>query len=330
MAFAECHSRDQRERRGAKKEAGVAETCVVKLPANREVGIWQMVDDLELRKAQVHSSMPASYVEFVRRLWLAQEKESQYTWSHEAVIATRPLFLKLLASARLAAELCRVYETPVGPRIAEALAGQAVHLPGLWESEDKRTKEEKAAWYKRLRRTIKALSALLGQDRSVPDDYETTRRLPPLAFENVFSEPLLARSWNGWVGRQVPNLEGVRLRLSLYQLDAILRAFDKPLAKGIETINKFRTHAVDDPVLMHMGQITKGTPWIRHAALILDQSIDQFAADFTQFKRKVSRDRLVSAFVMAIYPNTMEEVASSQAINRICGSRRKSITRSVG
>lgn len=80
--------------------------------------------------------MPASYVEFVRRLWLAQEKESRHTWSRESVLASRPVFLQLLASERLATELRRVYQTSVGPQITEALTGQAVHVPSLWESED--------------------------------------------------------------------------------------------------------------------------------------------------------------------------------------------------
>jgi hypothetical protein len=284
-----------------------------------------MIDDLELSEAQVHSSMPASYVEFVRQLWRTQEKESRHTWSREDVLARRSIFLNLLASEKLAPVLRCVYETPVGPQIAEALTIQAVHVPGLWMSEDKRTKEEKAAQFDKLRMAIKEVSELLDQDRSVPDEGDTTRRSSskvdaiahrpiPAAFQNIYSRPFSVRHWNGSRGPQ--------LRLSLYQLHAILRAFDKPLAQAIESINKFRTHAVDDPVLMHIGQIGKGTAWIRYAALLLDQSVDRFAADFTQFKRKLSRDKLVSAFVMGLYPNTVEEVADSKAINRICRSRR--------
>jgi hypothetical protein len=312
-----------------------------------------MIDDLELSEAQVHSSMPASYVEFVRRLWRAQEKESQYTWSHKDVLARRPVFLQLLVSQRLAMELRRVYETPVGPQIAEALTSQAVWVPELWMGEDKRTKEEKVAQVKQLRSATKTVVALLDKDRSAPneqDERDPTERVAagdrrvkrssskvdaiahrpiPAAFENIYSKSFSVRHWNGWMGPQLPDLTGIRLRLSLYQLHEILRAFDKPLAEAIENINKFRTHAVDDPILMHMGQITKGTPWIRHAALLLDQSVDRFAADFTQFKRKLSRDRLVSAFVMAIYyPKEEKEVVSCKAINRICHSRRKLITRS--
>jgi len=118
--------------------------------------------------------------------------------------------------------------------------------------------------------------------------------------------------------------------LSLYEVHDALRACDKPLRQLIDNINKFRTHAADDPILRHMGQVTKGTPWIRHAALILDQSIDRFAADFTQFKRKLSRDRLVSAFVMAIYyPKEKKEVVSYKAINRICRLRREPDLRAV-
>ena len=79
-----------------------------------------MADDLELGEAQAHASMPPSFVEFVRQLWREQEKESQYTWSRKDVLARRPVFSKLLASETLATELCRVYETPVGPQIAEA------------------------------------------------------------------------------------------------------------------------------------------------------------------------------------------------------------------
>ena len=136
-------------------------------------------------------------------------------------------------------------------------------------------------------------------------------------------------SWNGSIPPRKPDLKGMRLRLSLYQLHEILRAFDKPLGQAIENINKFRTHAVDDQIVMHMGQVPKGIAWIRHAALLLDQSIDRFSCDFTQFKRKLSRDKLVSVFVMAIYPNIREETADYKAINRICVSRRKSIRNSV-
>jgi hypothetical protein len=292
-----------------------------------------MTQNLELDEAPVQP-MPASYVEFVRQLWREQEKESRHTLLRKDVLARRPVFLNLLASATLATELRRVYETPIGPKIAVALTDQAVCVPGLWLSEDKRTKEEKVAQFDKLRTVIREVSALLDQDRSMPDEEDTTRlssskvdaiahRPVPAAFENIYSRPFSVRHWNGWKGLQLPDLKGTRLRLSLYQLHAILRAFDQPLAEALENINEFRTHAIDDPVLMHIGQIGKGIPKIRYAALLLDQSIDRFAAAFTQYKRKLSRDKLVSAFVMAIYPNTIEEVANFKAINRICHSRRQ-------
>jgi hypothetical protein len=71
-----------------------------------------MTDNLQLDEAKVASSMPASYVDFVRQLWRTQEKESRYTWGRELEIARRPVFLRLLASDELGAELRRVYETP--------------------------------------------------------------------------------------------------------------------------------------------------------------------------------------------------------------------------
>jgi len=308
-----------------------------------------MIENLELGETLAHPSMPASYVEFVRQLWRTQTNESQNTFGRELVAARRRVFLRLLASERLGKELGRIYEMPVGSKIAEALTSQAVHIPELWKSEDKRPKKEQVTQFKKLRTAIKEVSSLLDEDRRVPDEEDTTEvssgeyrqgkrsskvdarahRLVPLAFENVLSAPLLVRSWNGWIPSRKPDLKGMRLRLSLYQLHEILRAFDKPLGQAIENINKFRTHAVDDQIVMHMGQVPKGIAWIRHAALLLDQSIDRFSCDFTQFKRKLSRDKLVSVFVMAIYPNIREETADYKAINRICGSRRKSIRNSV-
>jgi hypothetical protein len=305
-----------------------------------------MSKNLELTKAQTHAAMPASYVEFVRRLWHRQLNASRYSWSHDLATARRSVFLKLLASERLGTELRRVYETPVGPQIAEALTSQAVHIPELWESEDKRTKKEKAAQFKKLRTAIKEVSALLDQDRSMPDEEDLTEpgtaRYPrgkrssskvdarahrpiPAAFENVLSEQLVVSRWN-WPPQFAKNLKGARLQLSLYQFHEILQAFDKPLRRMIENINKFRTHATDDPLLRHMGQIPKGTAWIRYAALLLDQRIDRFNNDFK--KCKLSRDKLVSAFVTAIYPNTNDESANYKAMNRICRLRRKLIANS--
>lgn len=282
-----------------------------------------MTENLTLGEAQAHPSMPAPYVEFVRQLWHTQENESQYSFSRKLVAARRPVFLDLLASERLGTELRRVYETPVGPQIAEALTNQAVYIPELWISEDKRSKKEQAAQFKKLRTAINRVSAVLDQDRTMPNEEDTTEKAAanchqskrtrlnkvdaiahrpiPAAFENVFSEPLIVRHWNGWVGPDVPDVKGLRLRLSLYQFHQILRAFDKPLGQAIENINRFRTHAVDDPVLKHMGQITKGTPRIRYAALLLDLSLDRFTDDFTKFKRKLSRDELLSGVVMAIW-----------------------------
>ena len=151
---------------------------------------------------------------------------------------------------------------------------------------------------------MKKVVALLGKDRSAPE--AANNNGPRLVFENVFSKPVL-------VGRR--NGPPTKAALSLYEIHDALQAFDKPLRQMIENINKFRTHAVDDPLLGHMGQ----------AALWLDQSIDRFAHDFTTFNRKLSRDKLVSAFVIALYgPNG--PIADYRAINRICGPRRKSIT----
>ena len=177
-------------------------------------------------------------------------------------------FSRLLASERLGTELCRAYETPVGPQIAEALTCQAVHIPELWIGEDKRTKEEKVVQIEKLRSAIKNVVALLGKDRSAP---EAANDLPHLIFENVFSKPVHVGRRNG-----PPN----KAALSLYEIQEALQAFDKPLRQMIDNINKFRTHAVDDPLLMYMGQITKGTAYIRHAALLFDQSIDRFTSEF--------------------------------------------------
>ena len=130
--------------------------------------------------------------------------------------------------------------------------------------EDKRTKKKKIAHVGKLRSAIKNVVALLGKDRSAP---AAADGLPRLIFENVFSKPVLVGRRNG-----LPT----KAALSLYEIHEALQAFDKPLRQMIENINKFRTHAVDDPLLMHMGQVTKGTPYIRYAALLLDQSIDRF------------------------------------------------------
>lgn len=263
-----------------------------------------MIESLELREAQTHPLMPASYVEFVRQLWRTQTNESQYTFSRGLVTARQLVFSRLLASERLGTELCRVYETPVGSQIAEALTCQAVHILELWKGEDRRAKEEKVAQVEKLRSAIKNVVALLGNDRSAP---EAANDLPRLIFENVFSKPVR-------VGRR--NVPPIKATLSLYEIHEALQAFDKPLRQMIENINKFRTHAVDDPLLMHVGQVTKGTAYIRHAALLLDQSIDRFTGDFTKFKRKLSRDKLVSAFVKALHEPS-GAIADYQAINRI-------------
>ena len=123
-----------------------------------------------LGEAQVHPSMPAPYVEFVRKLWHTQWKRSQHTFSHELVAARLPIFLDLLASERLGTELIRVYQTPVGAQIAETLTRQAVYIPELWKSEDKRSKKELAAQFEKLRRAINAVSSLLDQDRTIPNE----------------------------------------------------------------------------------------------------------------------------------------------------------------
>lgn len=265
-----------------------------------------MSDNLQLNEAKVAPSMPSLYVDFVRQLWRTQEKGSRHTWGRELEMARRPDFLRLLASDKLGAELRRVYETPVGPKIAEALTRQAVHIRQLWIGEDKRIKKKKVAQVENLRSAMKKVVALLGKDRSAPEAANDSARL---VFENVFSKPVL-------VGRR--NGPPTKAALSLYEIHDALQAFDKPLRQMIENINKFRTHAVDDPLLGHMGQ----------AALWLDQSIDRFAHDFTTFNRKLSRDKLVSAFVIALYgPNG--PIADYRAINRICGPRRKSITNSA-
>src|ERR1035437_1539737 len=128
-----------------------------------------MTENLTLGEAQAHPSMPAPYVEFVRQLWHTQENESQYSFSRKLVAARRPVFLDLLASERLGTELRRVYETPVGPQIAEALTNQAVYIPELWISEDKRSKKEQTAQFKKLRTAINRVSAVLDQDRTMPN-----------------------------------------------------------------------------------------------------------------------------------------------------------------
>jgi hypothetical protein len=92
-----------------------------------------MTDEPELGEVQVHASMPTQYVEFIRQLWREQEKESRYTWSRPLVLARRPVFWNLLASEKLAEELRRAYESRVGPKIAEALADQAVYIPEFLE-----------------------------------------------------------------------------------------------------------------------------------------------------------------------------------------------------
>jgi hypothetical protein len=292
-----------------------------------------MTDNTELSEAQVHPSMPATYVEFIRQLWREQEKESRNTWSRQQVLARRPVFLKLLASERLGIELQGVYKTSVGPKIAQALTSQAVHIPELWMSEDKRTKKDQVIQFKTLTTAISAIKrvvALLDQDRTIPDEEDLTQhrrttqfsskldsrahRPVPLAFDDLRSEPLALSLRGG------PK----RVRLSIYDLNRILRAFDKPINRKIENIRKFRTHAADDPVLRYMGQITKGTPQVRHAVLLLDFSIDRYASDFRELN--LSRDKLISAFVRTIYPTQDERVSTYQAVNRICSSRRKSIT----
>jgi hypothetical protein len=141
-----------------------------------------MNDNLQLDDAKVAPSMPTAYVDFVRRLWRKQEKESRYTWGRKMVMARRPVFLRLLASDELSAVFRHVYEKPVGPKIAEALTRNAVQIPQLWMGEDKWNKEEKVAQVKRLRSAINNVVALLGKDRSAPP--------PWLVFENVFSKPV--------------------------------------------------------------------------------------------------------------------------------------------
>jgi len=270
-----------------------------------------MPDNLQLDEAKVAASMPDPYVDFVRQLWRVQEKESRHTWGRKLDLARRPVFLRLLASNELGAELRRTYETPVGSKIVEALTRQAVHIQELWMGEDNRTKKKKVAQVKKLRSAIKNVVALVGEDRSAPEADHLAR----LVFENVFSKPVLVGHHNG---------SPIKVALSLYKIHEALQGFDKSLRQMIENITKFRTHAVDDPLLRQMGQVTKGTPYIRYAALLLDQSLDRFASDFRRFKRKLSRDKLVSAFVKALY-KPKPPIADYQAINRICGPRRKSI-----
>lgn len=287
-----------------------------------------MIKSLELGEA--HPLLPASYVGFVRKLWHAQESKSQHTWSRESVLARQSVFSNLLASERLGTELRRVYETPVGPKIAIALTRQAVHIPELWDSEDKRTKNEQLTQFRQLKSDLIKTLAVLDQDRAMSNRTDTTEikqrrakrsaskleaktyRPMRLAFDDLVSGPLVVGRGRG---------RAIRVSLSIYDLNRILRAFQRSIDAKIENINKFRKHAADDPVLRHMGQMTKGTPSIRYAALLLDQSIDRFSGHFT--RRNLSRDKLVSAFVMAIYPNTKEEVGSYKAINRICLQRRK-------
>jgi hypothetical protein len=220
---------------------------------------------------KAHSSMPAPYVEFVRQFWRTQEKESRHIWSRGSVLARQSVFSGLLTSERLSTELRRVYRTPVGPTITQALTCQAVHILELWLSEDKRTKKAKAAQFKKLKTAIKAVSTLLDQDCTMPDEEDATEiakrssskveaRAPrpiPLAFDNLLSEPVV-------VGRRTS--QAIRLRFSVYELNQIMRAFQKP---------------IDDS----------------------------------------------SAFVMAIYPDTKDEVADYKAINRICAPRRKLINK---
>jgi hypothetical protein len=194
--------------------------------------------------------------------------------------------------------------------------------------------EKRVAEVEKVRSAIKTVVAVLDKDRSAPsdeDEQDATGGAPgdrrakrssstldaishpviTLTFENVLSKPVLVGRSDG---------PGIGLSLSLYEVHDALRAFDKPLHQHSKNIKKFRTQAVDDPILMNMGQIVKGTAWIRYAALLLEQSVDRFAADFT---RKLSRDKLVSAFVNAICPENAEEVMSSKAINAICLPRRK-------
>jgi len=116
---------------------------------------------------EAHPSLPAPYVEFVRQLWRTQKTRSRHSWSRKPVLARKSVFSSLLASERLGTELRRVYETSVGPQIAKALTRQAVHIPRLWMSEDKRTKKEKAAQFRNIKTVIKAVSGLLDRDRSV-------------------------------------------------------------------------------------------------------------------------------------------------------------------
>jgi hypothetical protein len=293
-----------------------------------------MTKNIDLGEAHVHPSMPAPYVEFVRQLWHTEEDESKYTWSWQLVTDRRSIYLNLLASETLGTELQRVYETSIGAKIAEALTSQAVHIPELWMSEDKRTKKEQAAQFRTLRAAVSAMErvlARLAQDRTLPKEGVTqhrratrfsskldaqAHRLIPLAFDDVLSEPVVLRRSKG---------RAIRVRLSIYDLNKMLRAFVKPINHKIENINKFRTHAASNPVLRYMGQITKGTPQVRYAVLLLDHSIDRFARDLKAFN--LSRDKLISAFVRAVYPNIDERVAAYQAVNRICGQRRKSVTK---
>ena len=133
-----------------------------------------MSENLELNEAQTHPSMPVSYVEFVRQLWRTQRNKSQNSFSRELFTARGPVFSRLLASERLGTELRRVYETQVGPQITEALTSQAVHIPELWKSEDKRPKKEQAVQFKKLRAAIRVVSSLLDEDRMVPHEKDTT------------------------------------------------------------------------------------------------------------------------------------------------------------
>ena len=292
-----------------------------------------MKKSIDLCEAQVHPSMPASYVEFVRKLWRTEEDKSRHTWSSQLTAARRPVYLRLLASETLGIELQRVYETSVGPKIAKALTSQAVHIPELWMSEDKRTKKDQAGQFKTLDSALSAMKrvlTVLDRDRTLTNKKEVTHNRPvtrfsskldaqahrplPLAFGDLRSEPVALNLGSG------PK----RVRLSIYDLNRILRAFDKPINQKIGNISTFRTHAADDPVLRFLGQITKGTPQVRHAVPLLDLSIDRYARDFKNLN--LSRDKLISAFVRTIYPNKDDRVSTYQAVNRICSKRRKSIT----
>lgn len=279
-------------------------------------------------EVEPNPSMPQDFVKYVRQLWCKQIIDaSALSLYFEVMEARLPKFRRLITCEHLSEEIKKAYCTPAGPRIVERLARSAVSVPELHELQDRRPIDKRLANIRQVRRGIDKLLLALERDRGklrkgkkhgsiqqVTDD-----ELHPIGSPtNIRSEPIrqTCRPKHG------PKVGTVRL--TLFDLDVILRSFIKPINQAIN--EKFRNVPVDDP-LVPLGQVAKGWSKIPHAALVLDSAIDGYEEDLKRATPRLSRDRLVSAFVEVAVPNQVREAVGPKAINSYCRARRK--TRSL-